>query len=40
MKLETAVKSLEIAAALQESLIIDKQIRFDEKGQRIIRAVL
>ena len=40
MKLETAVKSLEIAAALQESLVTDRQIRFDEQGRRILMASL
>ena len=40
MKLETAVKSLEIASALQESLVTDKQIHFDESGQRILKSVL
>lgn len=40
MKLETAVKALEIAAALQESLVTDKQIRFDVQGQRITRSML
>lgn len=40
MKLETAVKSLEIAAALQESLVTGKQIRFDDQGRRMFNSVL
>jgi len=39
LKLETAVKSLEIAAALQESVVTGHQIHLDEKGQRLEKAI-
>ncbi|KAK5049314.1 hypothetical protein LTR84_004243 [Exophiala bonariae] len=40
MNLAVAVKSVEIAAALQESLITGRQIRFNEQGQRLLMATL
>ena len=40
ISLETAVKAYEIALALQESLVLGKQVHFGEDGKRIVVAKL
>ncbi|KAI9661866.1 MAG: hypothetical protein M1821_009105 [Bathelium mastoideum] len=40
LKLGNAVRAVEIGAALQESLVSGKQIRFDETGRRVEKAQL